>query len=110
MQCEKCKCPIPAHKYNQCPPDYGKALTKSTNEFFKQGQWGFTPERQLNINAMIRDGAPLILIPGQVFEINGYLIVNKRPLESTETRIYIFGDSIVIKSEQPVEIQIRRIV
>lgn len=74
------------------------------------GPYGFTPERMLNVNAMIKEGAPLILMPGQVFEINGYLVVNKRPLENTATKLYISGDAIVIKSDQPVEISIRRIV
>lgn len=105
IRCTKCGCPMTAHKYNQCPPDYDKALRKNL-----PNDCGFTPERHLNVNMMIRDGAPLILMPGQVFEINGYLVVNKRPLENTATKLYISGDAIVIKSDQPVEIQIRRIV
>lgn len=108
MNCTKCNCPIIAHKFNQCPPDYDKAIFKATRNL--GGQYGFTPERMLNVNAMIKEGAPLILMPGQVFEINGYLVVNKRPLENTATRLYISGDSIVIKSDQPVDISIRRVV
>jgi len=108
MNCVKCRCPISAHRHSQCPPEYDKALFKMTRNL--GGQFGFTPERQLNVNAMIKDGAPLILMPGQVFEINGYLVVNKRPLENTATKLYISGDAIVIKSDQPVEISIRRIV
>ncbi len=108
MICSKCNCPVNAHKHNTCPPDYDKALFKVTRNL--GGPFGFTPERMLNVNAMIKDGSPLILIPGQVFEINGYLIVNKRPLEDTATKLYISGDAIVIKSEQPVDISIRRVV
>lgn len=108
MNCYKCGCPGIAHKYPYCPPDFttakGKILPiesawdKSTRGF------GFIPENQLNKHL------PIILVPGMMYEINGFLIISKRPIEDTTTRVYVTEDTITIKADQPVEISIKRTV
>ena len=95
--CTKCGVPFTAHKYPFCPPDVQTVLDKALPRAI-----GYIPERHLDTRL------PIIIIPGQMYEINGFLIMNKRPLEDTLTKVYVSGESICIVSAQPVEISIKR--
>ncbi len=98
--CSNCGVPVTAHRYPFCPPDVQTALDKALPMRF--GRDGSPQAGKLD------PSLPIILTPGMMYEVNGYLIINKRPLEDTATRVYVRGDSILIKSDQPVEISVKR--
>lgn len=91
--CSNCGVPVTAHRYPFCPPDFKAAADKALPSSI--------PEK-------LDTRLPVVLLPGMMYEVNGYLILNKRPLEDTATRVYVSGNSIIIKSDQPVEISVKR--